>query len=179
MDIYFYTIVLLIILKLILNSTKQSVRKSNKKERPTFTKLVYTDTNNKKYDSVMLKSTKHMLRGKPDLVYKSLFTRKYYPIELKSGSLGSNATFPRDGDLMQLCAYFFMLEEHYSCKVPYGKLVYNDCAFIVKNNKYMRKTFLTILSDMRTFDISKTSCTVNKKICSTCSLKHTVCKYKA
>ncbi len=179
MHLYLTILVILIIIYYLEKSTQPSVFRSKKKAKPFFTKLIYTDTKSPKHDSSVLISSKYKLRGKPDLVYKSRFTRKLYPIELKSGKLGMDAKIPRDGDLMQLCAYFFILEEHYNCKVPYGKLVYKDCIFIVKNNRYMKKTFLTVLKNMRNFTIHKSNNLVNKKVCATCALKHTVCEYKA
>ncbi len=177
MHLYFI-LVLLFILYFIEKSTQPSVFKSKNKKKPFFTKLIYTDTNSQKYDVQMLKSETYKLRGKPDLIYKSRFTRKYYPMELKSGKLGANASIPRDGDLMQLCAYFFIIEEHYSCRVPYGKLVYKDCSFIVKNNRYMKKTFLNVLKNMHAFSASKSNFEPSKKVCNTCTLRFTVCKYK-
>ncbi len=178
MHLYLFLLALLLIIYILLKSTHLSVYRTKKKVKPFFTKLVYSDTNSEKYDAFILKSNTYKLRGKPDLIYKSRFTRKYYPIELKSGKLGANATLPRDGDLMQLCAYFFIIEEHYNCKVPYGKLVYKDCTFIVKNNRYMKKTFHNLLKNMRSFSIANTSYTPTKKVCSSCTLRFTVCEYK-
>ncbi len=178
MYLYFSILVLLLVIYFIEKSTQPSVFKSTRNAKPIFTKLIYTDTNSEKYDAQILKSEKYKLRGKPDLIYKSRFTRKYYPIELKSGKLGLNATVPRDGDLMQLCAYFFIIEEHYNCKVPYGKLVYKDCVFKVKNNRYMKKTFLSVLKNMNSFSVEKSSFKPTKKVCSSCTLRFTVCEYK-
>ncbi len=178
MHLYFSILALLIIIYILEKRTQPSVFKTKKKAKPPLSKLIYTDTNSEKYDAQILKSEKYKLRGKPDLIYKSRFTRKYYPIELKSGKLGSNATVPRDGDLMQLCAYFFIIEEHYNCKVPYGKLVYKDCAFIVKNNKYMKRTFLNVLKNMQVFSAEKNNVVTTKKVCNTCTLRFTVCEYK-
>ncbi len=178
MYIYYILLVLLIIIYFLVKSTQPTVFKSRKKSKPFLTKLVYTDTKSEKYDSILLKSNKYKLRGKPDIIYKSRFTRKYYPIELKSGKLGESAKVPRDGDLMQLCAYFFIVEEHYNCKVPYGKLVYKDSIFIVKNNRYMKRNFLTVLKNMRNFSVDKSNYSPNKKTCNACTLRFTVCEYK-
>ncbi len=172
-----FTLLLVFIIYIFHTSTKPSVIKSKGPHKPFFTKLIYTDTKSKKYDSSMLKSQKYGLRGKPDLIYKSLFTKKYYPIELKSGVLGKDVKTPRDGDLMQLCAYFFIIEEHYNCKVPYGKLIYKDTLFIVKNNRYMRRTFLKVINEMRNFSENDNDFTLNKKVCNSCYLKHILCTH--
>lgn len=159
--IYFYSI------------SKPSIKKSKKNAKPPFAKLVYSDTKG----AFIIKSQKLKLRGKPDIVYKSIFTRKYIPIELKSGSLGKNSNYPREGDLMQLIAYFFMIEEEFNVKVPYGKLVYTDNIFIVYNSKSNRNTLLSVINDMRTFSEENSCFEPNKKICNSCTLRYTVCEY--
>ncbi len=155
--------------------TKQHILKSNKDVQPSFSKLIYSDSS-KTHGAYIIKSEKLKLRGKPDLIYKRSFFNRYIPIELKSGTLGKNNEFPRENDLMQLISYFFMIEEHFGCKVPYGKLVYNDCTFIVNNTKFNRKEFLRILNSMRSFQPS-TPFEPNEKICKSCSLSKTVCEY--
>ncbi len=155
--------------------TKQHIVKSSKSVSPRFSKLIYSDSD-KTHGAYIIKSEKYKLRGKPDLIYKKLISKKYIPIELKSGTLGKNNEFPRENDLMQLIAYFFMIEEHFGGKVPYGKLVYNDCTFIVNNTKFNRKEFLKVLTEMRNFHPSN-SFEPNDKICRSCSIRKTVCEY--
>ncbi len=166
------TLVMFYILKL---STKQHIIKTSKGVQPSFSKLVYSDSS-KTHGAYIIKSEKHKLRGKPDLIYKRNFFKTYIPIELKSGTLGKNNDFPRENDLMQLISYFFMIEEHFGCKVPYGKLVYNDCMFIVNNTRFNRKEFLKILGAMRNFQPDN-SFSPNEKACKSCSLSKTVCEF--
>ncbi len=155
--------------------TKQHIIKSTKSVQPIFTKLIYSDSN-KTHGAYIIKSEKHKLRGKPDLIYKRRLSKTYIPIELKSGSLGAGCEFPRENDLMQLISYFFMIEEHFNCKVPYGKLVYSDCTFIVGNTKFNRKEFLKILNSMRNFQPDP-SFVPNNKICKSCTLSKTICEF--
>ncbi len=171
-------LILFLLVLFIFNLKSNPVHLTEGRTLPRFATLVYTDTKEKNVDSYMLKSEKHKLRGKPDLIYKSHLTGNYIPIELKSGKLHKDATFPREGDLMQLVAYFFMIEENYNCTVKYGKLIYKNKKFIVKNNRKMRKQFLSILDDMRNFDIKSCDFSPSKKTCQSCSLKNTVCEYK-
>ncbi len=155
--------------------TKQHIIKSSKPVQPTFSKLIYSDSS-KTHGAYIIKSEKHKLRGKPDLIYKKKFSNNYIPIELKSGTLGKNNEFPRENDLMQLISYFFMIEEHFDGKVPYGKLVYNDCAFIVNNTKFNKKEFLKTLNLMRNFQPTS-DFQPNTKVCSSCTLSKTVCDF--
>ncbi len=155
--------------------TKQHIYKSNKSVQPLFTKLIYSDSS-KTHGAYIIKSEKHKLRGKPDLIYKRRFFKVLIPIELKSGTLGKNNDFPRENDLMQLISYFFMIEEHFNCKVPYGKLVYNDCVFVVNNTSFNRKEFLRLIEEMRTFKPND-EFEPNEKICRSCSLSKTVCEF--
>ncbi len=155
--------------------TKQHIIKSNKPVQPKFSKLIYSDSS-KTHGAYIIKSEIHKLRGKPDLIYKRKLSSTYIPIELKSGTLGKNNEFPRENDLMQLISYFFMIEEHFGGKVPYGKLVYNDCTFIVNNTRFHRKEFFKLLNSMRNFHPSSTY-EPHNKICKSCSLSKTVCEY--
>ncbi len=165
----------LVVFLLLKTYSKQHIIKSNKEVQPPFTKLVYSDSI-KTHGAYIIKSEKHKLRGKPDLIYKRRFFNTYIPIELKSGTLGKNNEFPRENDLMQLISYFFMIEEHFNCKVPYGKLVYNDCTFIVNNTRFNRKEFLKILQTMRNFQPSDVFIP-NDKVCKSCTLSKTVCDF--
>lgn len=98
--------------------------------------------------SKMLYSEKYMLKGKPDYILKSNNSEKYIPIELKSGYIKDD-TYPHMGDLLQLITYFIIIEEEFLQRPKYGKLIYNDYMFIVKNTKAHRKMVLKTVKDMR------------------------------
>lgn len=98
--------------------------------------------------SKMLYSEKYMLKGKPDYILKSNNSESYIPIELKSGNI-SGESFPHMGDLLQLITYFIIIEEEFLQRPKYGKLIYNDYMFIVKNTKAHRKMVLKTVKDMR------------------------------
>lgn len=170
-------LIILLISFVISKISKPSLKKSTKTVKPLFSKLVYSDTKGSKQGAYIIKSEQHRLRGKPDIIYKSLFSNKYIPLELKSGSLGKNSDYPREGDLMQLIAYFFMIQETFSCKVPYGKLVYADCVFVVYNSKNNKHKFLSIINEMNNFQEDNFEFEINKKVCNSCSLRHTVCEH--
>lgn len=152
---------------------RKSIKKTTPKLQTLFYKQIYSDTKKNIY---FIKSEKYNLRGKPDFIYKHFFLNSYIPVELKSGKL-RNTSEPRFGDLMQLICYFVMIEEFYSCKVPYGKLIYGDCMFIVNNNKRFKTALTKILKDMDSFNVKNCDGLLNKKTCNTCQYKNTVCDY--
>lgn len=127
------------------------------KVRPTGTmlgyKLIYTDKKHeKKSDGVLysklLQSNRYNIRGKPDYIYKKIIGGGLMPIELKSGKIG-DAKAPHEGDLLQLAAYFLIIEEEYQTKPKEGRLVYSDYMFKVKNTKRLRSRLLGTIYDMR------------------------------
>ena len=147
---------------------------------PRFTyKLIYTDENTiKKKKGVtygaILKSEKYDITGKPDYIYKK--GKNYYPIELKSASLGKNKK-PRKKDLMQLAVYFLIIEEVYG-KTKKGKIIYKDAMVIVKNNNGLKSQIKQTLKEMRemlhTGEQQANPSYIN---CKNCVCKNTVCEW--
>jgi CRISPR-associated exonuclease Cas4 len=70
------------------------------------------------------------------------------PVELKSGSLNGSGV-PREGDLMQLVAYFIIIKDEFGNKPRQGRLIYGDTMFIVKNRWRLRRRLLKTLREMR------------------------------
>ncbi len=141
-----------------------------------FAKVIYSD--NKKFknvDKATLYCEKHMLSGKPDYIYKTLFG-KYIPVELKSSSIKDKAV-PRENELMQLASYFFIVNENYG-KCKKGYLVYNDKVFVVKNTRRGRKYFLNILNNMRSMmKTGRGECEPSFVKCKYCICRGTVCEH--
>ena len=52
-------------------------------------------------------------------------------------------------DLLQLVAYFLILEDVYGKKPAFGRLVYQDYMFEIKNTAKIRREVLTIVKEMR------------------------------
>ena len=96
----------------------------------------------------LLHSEEHALQGKPDYVYKKRFGKGIVPVELKSGSIGQNE-LPHRGDLLQLAAYFLLLEDVYNIRPKFGRLVYKDYMFVVKNTRSIRKEVRQTMKEMR------------------------------
>ncbi len=145
-------------------------------------KLFYTDQSPKKKEkgviySKLLVSKKYGLKGKPDFILKHRVNNMLMPIELKSGKIGDNAS-PRYGDLMQLCAYFLIVEDIFKVKPAYGKLIYSDHMFVVKNTRRLRKQLLSIMSDMRLMlKTGEQQPKANYATCRYCLSRNTVCEF--
>ncbi len=176
MEIYYLAPTLFIFVFFIYKFLRPQIFIRKAKLNKSFYRVVYSDAKNKKTNVGYIKSKKYNLRGKPDYILKHILFNTYIPAELKSGKIGDDGE-PHFGDLMQLICYFVMIEEFYSCKVPYGKLIYADKMFIIRNTKKYRNTLKYILNEMDTFDIKKCNDEPSKKICGRCQYKHTVCTY--
>ncbi len=96
------------------------------------------------FDGKLLKSEEHNLSGRPDMIYKRFWGRALIPVELKSGE----SDYPRQGDLMQLAAYFIIIEEAFGIRPRKGRLIYRNTMFIIRNTKKLRKELLAIADIM-------------------------------
>lgn len=125
----------------------------------------------------ILYAQNYNLQGKPDYIYRKWFSRQLLPVEIKSGKIGLEP-FPRKGDFLQLCAYFLIIEEVYGKKPKYGRLVYSDFTFIIRNKKSLRKEILSIVAEMEQMledGIGYEDGTISK--CRYCLCRDTVCKH--
>jgi CRISPR-associated exonuclease Cas4 len=93
----------------------------------------------------VLTARQYNLTGKPDMIYAKKGTM--IPIELKSGGIGQKEQ-PKDGDLMQLSAYFALVEAEWGIRPKEGRLIYHDAMFVVRNTRRLRKRLLQTLTDM-------------------------------
>ena len=96
----------------------------------------------------LLYSAKYELQGKPDYVFRSRFGGKIAPVELKSGSIGEEEA-PHYGDYLQLAAYFLILEDVYGKKPAFGRLVYQDYMFEIRNTVKVRNEVIQTTKEMR------------------------------
>lgn len=116
-------------------------------------RLIYSDTRSGRLGgnavrSSLLKSEKDGLTGKPDYIYKHICFNQWIPVELKSGEI-KNEAMPHKGDLLQLGAYFLIIEAVYGARPRKGRVVYKDAMFIVRNTARLRKEVRTALHAMR------------------------------
>lgn len=117
------------------------------------------------------------LQGKPDMIFETWLLKKYIPLEIKSGKLKEE--WPHQGDLYQLVAYFILIEAVYDKRPPYGKLVYANKTFKVRNTRKLRKEVLEIMAQMRNMlegEIEVTTTSDYMK-CRHCVCRETVCEW--
>ena len=180
-----YLLVFLVVLAFIKIFFLRQIKKCNKKLPFWPWILIYSDekiSDNQKHVtcSKILISQKYNLSGKPDMIYKNIFTQGLVPIELKSGTIGDRKK-PRNGDLFQLVAYFIILKECFKKKPRYGFLIYSDYMFIIPNTKKLRTKIFKALKDMNNILKSglKTKFISYKKdysVCKNCICNNSVCK---
>lgn len=117
------------------------------------------------------------LQGKPDMIFETWILRKYIPLEIKSGKLKDNE--PHLGDLYQLVAYFILVEKVYGKRPPYGKLVYANKTFKVRNTARLRKEVIGVMHEMRQMldGKKKVKCQSDYMKCKHCVCKDTVCEW--
>jgi len=107
-----------------------------------FHRCIYEDGRGGK----LLHSPKYNLRGKPDFIFKNILTGGLVPMELKSGEADGA---PRRGDIMQLAAYFLIIEDTMNKRPRKGYLRYKNAKFKVRNTSRLRKELLDVVQDMR------------------------------
>ena len=120
----------------------RGIKQISLQDRPRLHRLIYGDAKGGK----LLYSAKHNLRGKPDFIFQSRITGRLLPMELKSGRADG---LPHHGDVMQLAAYFVIIEEAMGKRPRRGYLRYQNALFAIKNSAKRRKELCAILTDMR------------------------------
>ncbi|MGL6174053.1 MAG: CRISPR-associated protein Cas4, partial [Cellulosilyticaceae bacterium] len=135
---------------------------------------IYSDEKGTK----LLVAPKADLQGKPDYIFKTWFRKKYIPLEIKSSMIKED--YPHEGDLMQLVTYFLIIEEVYGKKPPYGKLVYKNKTFKIRNTLTLRMTLKKTIRQMRGMlkgNINRCSEPSYIK-CKNCICQYTVCEVR-
>jgi CRISPR-associated exonuclease Cas4 len=167
-------IILCIILIAVLYALRPAMTVIHKRVKgQKFAKMIYADEKGAK----LLYAPQSDLQGKPDFIFKTWFLGRYIPFEIKSATLKEDE--PHQGDLMQLAAYFLIIEEVYGKKPPYGKLVYENKTFKVRNTRALRNELDNILWEMRKMLEGETYARVEPSFikCKNCICKYTVCEW--
>lgn len=157
---------------------------SIKKKKSAFAikgyKVFYQDSKSDKDDVIesrLLSSQKYNVKGKPDYILKHYKYDLYIPIEIKSGKIGKSDK-PHQGDFLQLITYFVIIEEEFGVSPKYGKLMYKDYMFIIKNQKKYRNELSKVLKQMRSMLKTGKCNSVNSSFnkCKHCLCNNTVCE---
>lgn len=174
-------IAFLLLALLLVKNAKPTMRKLTARDDVRGYALIYADQKQSKKREEdfgkLLYSAKYELQGKPDYVFQSPILKKIVPVELKSGAIGE-ADFPHHGDLLQLGAYFLILEDVYGQKPPFGRLVYQDYMFEIKNTAKLRNEVLGTMKEMREmlqYGVGKAK--PSFATCRPCVCNGTVCQF--
>ena len=118
------------------------------------------------------------LQGKPDFIFETWLLKRYIPLEIKSGKLTEEQ--PHLGDVYQLVAYFLIIEEVYGKRPPYGKLVYANKTFTIRNTAKLRANLKRTMKQMRQMleGDYKPIATPDFMKCKHCICKDTVCEWQ-
>ena len=171
----------LLVLLLLLKKGKPKMQKLTARDDVRGYALIYADQKQgKKHEEdfgKLLYSAKYELQGKPDYVFQSPILKKIVPVELKSGTIGEEE-LPHHGDLLQLGAYFLILEDVYGQKPPFGRIVYQDYMFEIKNTTKIRNEVLATMKEMRDmlqYGVGKAK--PSFATCRPCVCNGTVCQF--
>ena len=127
----------------------------------------------------LLVAPEYNLQGKPDYIFETWCLKRYSPLEIKSGRLKEDEE-PHPGDLYQLVAYFLIIEEIYGKRPPYGKLVYANKTFTIRNTARLRRELKEILKQMRGMLTGESMplAEPNFMKCKNCVCQRTVCEFQ-
>lgn len=155
-------------------SLKPPYRVKNKKDLGIpFASPIYADEKGVK----LLTAPELGLKGKPDYIFKTWIFKRYIPLEMKSGILKEEV--PHLGDVYQLATYFLIIEEVYGKRPPYGKLVYANKTFIIRNTRKIRKQLQKTIYEMRGMLAGKRTPSPETSFikCRHCICQQTVCEF--
>ncbi|NLI89661.1 MAG: CRISPR-associated protein Cas4 [Epulopiscium sp.] len=169
-----YIIIILTVTYIIYKITRPAITIKKPKHGILGANIIYSDEEGGK----LLVSDKYDLQGKPDYIFQRILGGSYIPVELKSASIKEDQNYPHEGDLMQLAAYFLIVEDLYGKRPKQGRLIYKNKMFIIKNTRSIRKEVNKHLKDMRRMlDTGKGEVKPSFPKCRNCVCRGTVCEW--
>lgn len=112
------------------------------------------------------------LAGKPDYLLRDA-QGNLIPVEVKS-SAAPRGERPYKSHLLQLAAYFVLVEETFDSPVPYGLIRYRNRTVEVANSRELRTQLLNVLAQMRRLLARDTAQRNHQQAqrCARCSMAH-------
>ncbi|MEA4815430.1 MAG: Dna2/Cas4 domain-containing protein [Lachnospiraceae bacterium] len=170
----------LLILIFIKISSENTIIKRPANFNMPFGKLIYADQKSKKKKEAafgrVLYSEKYNLRGRPDYIFRNSINGRIIPVEIKSGDI-KGKDYPHEGDIMQLAAYFLIIEDIYGKKPKYGILMYKNCSFKIRNTVFIRKKVRNMISRMKKMlETGNENTSPDFAKCRPCILRGTICE---
>jgi CRISPR-associated exonuclease Cas4 len=132
--------------------------------------VVYEDASGEAEEPFI--SKRLLMAGKPDYLIKDR-NGDLIPVEVKSSN-APRAGRPYESHLMQLAAYFLLLEDVLQRPVPYGLLRYRNRTLRVANTDELRTRLMEVIAQMRrlmTRDVARRNHNRPQR-CSRCSVAH-------
>lgn len=172
MNIAFYIMAIIAVAYIILKITQPWIKIKKPKLGVFGAEDIYNDEEGGK----LLTSEKYDLQGKPDYIFRTLLGGAYIPVELKSTQLKEDEFLPHEGDLMQLVAYFLIIEDVYGKRPKHGRLIYKNRMFIIRNTRSLRRQLTGYLKEMRQMlQTGKGEADPSFPKCRNCVCRGTVC----
>lgn len=169
-----YALVAIIIIYLVSKLVRPTITVKKPRHGVPGAQIIYSDEE----DNKLLVSEKYDLQGKPDYIFQTLLGGSYIPVELKSTKLKEDEYYPHEGDLMQLVAYFLIIEDVYGKRPKQGRLIYKNRMFIIKNTPGLRRQINKHLKEMRQMiRTSKGIASPSFPKCRNCVCRGTVCEW--
>lgn len=107
--------------------------------------VIYTDAGAWFPNTRTLVAADVRLAGKPDYLVQQA-DGSLIPVELKSSRAPAQ---PREGHVLQLAAYCFLVEANYGLRPDYGILQYKDKAFAIDFTEDLEEDMLDLLAEMQ------------------------------
>jgi CRISPR-associated exonuclease Cas4 len=132
--------------------------------------IVYEDASGQEQEPFI--SKRLLMAGKPDYLMKDR-NGDLIPVEVKSSN-APRAGRPYESHLMQLAAYFLLLEDVLQRPVPYGLIRYRNRTMRVANTDELRTRLMEVIAQMRRLmarEVARRNHTRAQR-CSRCSVAH-------
>jgi CRISPR-associated exonuclease Cas4 len=132
--------------------------------------VVYEDASGQAQEPFI--SKRLLMAGKPDYLMKDR-NGDLIPVEVKSSN-APRAGRPYESHLMQLAAYFLLLEDVLQRPVPYGLIRYRNRTLRVANTDELRVRLMDVIAEMRRLmarDVARRNHNRAQR-CSRCSMAH-------
>ena len=164
--ILFVALVLLAI-GVVLISISRRLRRENGAPRG---EVIYEDASGQAQEPFF--SNRLLMTGKPDYLMRDK-NGDLIPVEVKSGD-APRAGRAYESHLMQLAAYFFLIEDVLQRPVPYGLIRYRNRTLRIANTNELRARLMDVIAQMRKL-MARGGGRRNHNLaqrCSRCSMAH-------
>lgn len=166
LTVLFVAFILLAVGAVLLAASRRVGRKSGMPKG----QVLYEDASGGAPEQFISKSL--LMAGKPDYLMKDR-NGDLIPVEVKSSN-APRAGRPYETHLMQLAAYFLLLEDVLQRPVPYGLIRYRNRTLRVANTDELRARLMDVIAQMRRLMAREVARRNHSRAqrCSRCSVAH-------